>query len=95
MSAISPIVWVVLAVIVLIAILYFYNKNKTASVAQAVAIANTPPPCVPFTAAQQKAEKTAAQSKCATKLLIPFVGQVQYYSCLKQIDVNLTPIKNC
>lgn len=97
MNPISPIVWVVLAVIVLIAIMYFYNQNKTAKLqAQTAAVvANTPPPCVPFSKAQQDAEKRDKQTKCATKALIPFFGQAYYFTCMKNIAVGLTPVNNC
>lgn len=89
--------WIIVGIVILVAA-YLINQNKTTTATTqavtAAAVANSTP-CVPFTQAQQDAEKTAARSKCASKLLIPLVGQVQYYSCLKQIDVNLTPVKEC
>lgn len=94
MTGISPIVWVLLAVIVVLVILYF-NKQKTANASVAAAASNYVEPCTPFTQAQQDAEKRKKKADCANKLLIPFVGQVQYYACIKNVDSTLTPVKNC
>lgn len=89
--------WIIVGIVILVAA-YLINQNKkTSATTQAVtaAVVANSAPCVPFTQAQQDAQKVAEKSKCASKLLIPFVGQVQYYSCLKQIDANLTPVKDC
>lgn len=90
----SRIVLIVIIVIVIISGLYFYNKNKKAKIAQEQ-IAALPPPCVPFTKSQQDAEKRQKQANCAGKNLIPFIGQVQFIACLKNVDSTLTPVNNC
>lgn len=87
---------IVLGVVILIIAVYYFNQNSTARQASAdVAIQNIAPPCVPFTKAQQDAEKRKKRADCANKLLIPFVGQAQWYACYKNVDASLTPIVNC
>lgn len=89
--------WIIVGIVILVAF-YLINQNKTTvanteAITAAVVTANAP--CVPFTKAQQDAEKRNAQAKCASKLLIPFVGPAQYTACMKNVTVSLTPISNC
>lgn len=86
---------IVLTVVILIVAFYFFNKNQGQRVVADTAIQSIAPACVPFTKAQQDAEKRKKRADCANKLLIPFVGQVQYYACYKNVDANLTPVTNC
>lgn len=87
-------------VLVLVIVLVIFMASKSKATAAAAQAASNPavavvPACEPYSQAQQNAEKTRLRSKCASKLLIPFVGQIQYYSCMKQIPTQLQPVKTC
>ncbi len=91
-------IWIIVAVIVLAVIYFVMQKNKTTvSPLQSVATASAAPisNCIPFTKAQQDAEKRTAQAKCANKLIIPIVGPTQYAACMKNVEISLTPVNNC
>lgn len=91
----------IIVIVVLVAVVAFYliNKSNATRVADAAAVvaANTPPPCVPFTKAQQDQEKREAQTKCYKFLLnpIPLLGKKQFSDCLHDVELNLTPVNNC
>lgn len=94
-------IFVVLIVIVAVVIAYFiFSKPKTVvedktTITPVIPLEPAAPICVPFTKAMQDAEKRDKLAKCANKLLIPIVGQVQYYACAKNVEQSLTPVNNC
>lgn len=91
----SKVIIGILVLIIIIGIFYFYNKNKSTQKIADIAVSNISPPCIPFTKAQQDAEKRQKLADCTNKLLIPIVGEVQYAACVSNVKTNLTPIVNC
>lgn len=85
--------WIIIIVVILIAA-YLISQNKKTINANNT-IAAIVPTCIPFTQAQQDIQKRDMISKCTNKLLVPFVGPVQYAACLKNVNDSLTPVNNC
>ena len=88
--------YIIIGVFIILIIVAFvlFKKNKNAKIQQEI-IANTPPPCVPFTKEQQDAEKRQKEANCYGKNLIPFIGQAQFIACLSNVKSTLTPVNNC
>ena len=91
----SPVSTIAIVVLIVLVVYFYYQNSKSKLAADAAVANNTVNTCVPFTKAQQDAEKRKKQADCLNKNLIPFVGTVQSAACLANVDSTLTPIKNC
>lgn len=87
--------WIIVVVLIVIVAYAFSQKNKTTAVANSAISSIAENNCVPFTQADQDAEKKRKQNECLRKWAVPLVGQGLYLECVRVLKDNLTPVKEC
>lgn len=81
---------IVIIIAIIAAVIYFWPKgsgNMTGGAPGA--------PCVPYTQAQYQGEVGKCQNKCSPKLLIPFVGLLNYKACVDTCKGSIPPVVIC